>query len=235
MNPEAAQITFGILMTIVVIAWAISLRLASRMGNANDAKAEDPFAPISFEPSEQKKPDGIASTLTVRGSLQTVSAAIVDQFTRTAVPGNMTTLFEVTDATEENVSVKKTGPLMCNQPTGMYFSEASFHLSQLGQDVVEVSYELGFERFHRRLKKLCFALIVGVGLPVMVIVGFLIWTLVVSSANPNVRWQVFQTLQIFHVIWPPYLFVWMYGSSKVHSNTYVSNMLRALRPAEFKN
>lgn len=236
MDPVTAQITFGVILSLMVLAWAISLRKASLLGRQALATGEDPFAPLTFEPTSEstiESGDGVRNSQTVRGRTEDVSLAIVDQFTRTAVPGNYATIFEVTEATSDKVVVRKTGPLMCNQPTGMYFSEAEFDLRQLGDDVVEVSYELGFERFRKRVRTICLGLIVGVTLPVMIIAGFVIWFLVVSSENPGVRWQVFQTLQLTHLIWPPFLLIWMYGSGQTHSNTYVSNMLRALRPADF--
>lgn len=232
MDPVAAQITFGVILSVMVLAWAVSLRKASRMGDNGQRSEDDPFAPLTFEPTAEPV-GGVRNSQTVRGQIENVSQAIVDQFTRTAVPGNFATIFEVTQATSEKVVVRKTGPLMCNQPTGMYFSEAEFDLRQLGDDVVEVSYELGFERFRTRVRTICLGLIVGLTLPVMIIAGFVIWFFVVSSPNPSVRWQVFQTLQLTHLIWPPFLLIWMYGSGQTHSNTYVSNMLRALRPADF--
>ena len=232
MDLVTAQITFAVLMSLIVLAWALSLRVSSKLREERPSpQQDDPFAPLSFEPSTPEETVGHQQT--VRGSTEDVSRALVDQFTRTAVPGNFATIYEVTQASSERVVVAKTGPLMCNQPTGMYFSEAQFELRQLGEDVVEVSYELGFDRLRQRLRSICLIISVAVALPVMIVLSLVLWFLVVNNPNPTVRWQVFQTLQMVHFLWPPFLLVYIYRNGKVHANTYVSNMLRALRPVDW--
>jgi hypothetical protein len=72
-------------------------------------------------------------------------------------------------------------------------------------------------------------------LPVLLIVGGVIWFLVIPSAAPAVRWQVLQTFQIIHALWPPFMFLGMYNTGRRQSKTYFSNLLSTLELAERPN
>ncbi len=54
------------------------------------------------------------------------------------------------------------------------------------------------------------AAFLAAGLVALVALCSLLGTLVVSSPNPAVRWQVFQMVQAFHFVWPPFLFGGLY-------------------------
>jgi hypothetical protein len=71
-----------------------------------------------------------------------------------------------------------------------------------------------------------------VGLPVTVIVGSVIWLFVVQSENPNVRWQVFQTLQIGHALWPPFMFMWFYHAGRRQSKNFIENLIASVDEAD---
>jgi hypothetical protein len=49
-----------------------------------------------------------------------------------------------------------------------------------------------------------------VGLVAIVGGCWLMFTYVVASPNPDVRWQTFQMLQVGHFLWPPFLFGALY-------------------------
>ena len=154
-----------------------------------------------------------------------VSRAVARSLLKTSVPGMFAGLFEIVEQNPQSLLIRKTGPLVCNQPTGMYVSEAEFHFEPETNESVLVSYRIGFDRLLTGLRRIAIGLILGVGLPVLVLVGGLIWFQVVQHDNPNVRWQVFQTLQIGHVLWPPFLVMSFYRSGKTHARTYIANVL----------
>ena len=137
-------------------------------------------------------------------------------------------LFEIKERTAEEVVVVKAGPLVCNQPTGMYFSNVSFQLRPTGPDSVLVSYEIGFDRLASRLRRTALIVILGVGLPLIVGLGLGIWFGVVQNENPATRWQVFQLFHLAHALWPPFLILYFYGAGRSHSRTYISNVLATL-------
>jgi hypothetical protein len=114
----------------------------------------------------------------------------------------------------------------------LYFTEAEFNFEPAGKGSVRVSYCIGYARLIQLVKKIAFGIIFGVGLPVMVIVGTIIWLLVVQSDNPGVRWQVFQTLQIGHALWPPFLFLRFYHLGRRHSRNFVENLIASVETVE---
>ena len=140
-------------------------------------------------------------------------------------------LFEITERSAERVVVQKTGPLVCNQSAGMYFSEAVITFEDLRNNMVRVSYLLDYERLSGRLRTVALGIIFGIGLPVMVAVGSIMWLYVVPSHDPAVRWQVFQTLQIAHALWPPFLIIGLYSLGRRQSKTYFSKLLSTLELA----
>jgi len=81
-------------------------------------------------------------------------------------------------------------------------------------------------------RRVSLSIIFGAGLPIMLVVGTLIWFLVVQNQEPMMRWQVFQCFHIVHALWPPFLFMGLYSSGRRHSKTYVSNLLTTLELAD---
>lgn len=247
MPVEAAQIVFAVIFTIATLVWAVSLRKAARLGRLNQSnpwanvanpsspawdnantRSGNPWAVDSLQPVADTQQ--VTGQQTVQGQAADVSAAIAEKVSLVGVPGRFSGLFEVIEQNRDRVSVRKTGSLVCNQPTGLYFSEADFELKQIGNGTTEVQYTLGFERLGRGLRRIALAIILVLGLPALLILSAVLWVFVVNSDNPIIRWQVIQGLQVVHVLWPPFLLLWFYGAGKKHSRTYVSNLLRSIQP-----
>jgi len=77
------------------------------------------------------------------------------------------------------------------------------HPASMGRS--QVAYALDLRPLRRRLGRVALAVVLAAGLPTLALVGGLIWWLVIPSTVPAVRWQVLQTLQIGHALWPPFL------------------------------
>jgi hypothetical protein len=213
-------------MTIAFIVWLWSLQMALAIGRS---AAKSDWRLLESEQPKQTTTETGART--VRGTPETLSAALAKCLVQLNV-GRFGSLFEVVERSPERIVLKKTGPLLCNQPAGMLFSEAELTFEDLGNDTTRVSYTLGFDRLARRVKTIALAIILGVGLPALIIVGGLIWHFVLPSQDQAVQWQVLQTLQVSHALWPPFLFLWLYRSGRRQSKTYFSNLLSTLELAE---
>ncbi len=230
MSVELTQIIFAGVMFLAVIVWAISFRKAARLGQGTRTATESwPMA--RFDEPEPLSDIDVTGIQTVRGSRSEVSRLLGRTLLDSGVPGVFASLFEITERTDERIQIRKTGPLICNQPTGMYFSEAVFDLKRIGPDSVEVHYRLGFERLLKGMRRTALAFIIGIGLPVLLIVGGVVWIYVVNNPNQVVRWQVFQTLQVAHVLWPPFLLTGLFNSGRRHTRTWISNVLRSVELA----
>jgi hypothetical protein len=226
MNTQIATLIFAVIMLVGVLVWLWSLQMALGIGRA---PANRDWRLLEETPKSQVITETGART--VRGSPETLSATLARSLVQLNV-GTFGSLFEIVGRTPERIVLKKTGPLLCNQPAGLYFSEAEINFQDLGNNTTRVSYVLGFDRLARRIKGVTLGIILGVGLPALLIVGTIIWYFVLPSQNPAVQWQVLQTLQVSHALWPPFLFLWLYSAGRRQSKTYFSNLLSTLELAE---
>ncbi len=140
----------------------------------------------------------------------------------------MGVIFKVTKRTCQRLILEKAGAMICNQPPGLYFSEAEFGFTPVGDGNVRVTYCLGYERVVRLLRRVALYVILGVGLPTILIIGMALWYFVVQSNDPIVRWQVFQTLQIAHALWPPFLIMWFYRIGRRQSKNFIESLIASI-------
>jgi hypothetical protein len=226
MTEETAKLIFAAIMTIGYLFWLWSLQKTLADGRQTEATdwrmLHDEVAAAA---------DIETGARVVRGEPEALSQALARSMLHLQA-GGFAPLFEITERTSNRIAIKKTGPLMCNQPAGMYFSEAQLDLQRVGENATRVSYTIGFDRLARRVKNISLAIIFGAGLPLMLIVGGVVWYTVIPNANPAIRWQVLQTLQIVHGLWPPFLILGLYYTGRRQAKTYFSNMLSTLELAE---
>ncbi len=226
MEQSTATLVFAAIMGSGFLIWSYSLFKALSVGN--ESPADDPWKPGAEFPGSSTTQFG---ERTVHGDPEKLSKTLAKALVNVNI-GMFGTLFELVERTNKRVVLKKTGPLICNQPAGLYFSEAEFNFEPLGGDAVRVTYQLGYDRLIRLSRRISLLIIFGIGLPLQLIVGAVIWFFVVNNAEPAVRWQVFQCLQIFHAIWPPFLFLSLYSMGRRHSKTFASNILATLELAD---
>jgi hypothetical protein len=226
MTQEAATAIFVAIMTVGFLVWLWSLQKTLALGQRSVTPD------WRMLPEQQTAPtDTESGSRTVRCEPEALSQALARSLTQMNV-GGFLPLYEITERTSQRIGLKKTGPLMCNQPAGMYFSEGEITFDGLPNGSTKVSYALGFDRLVKRVKTIALAIIFGVGLPLLIIVGAVVWVWVLPSPHPAVRWQVLQTLQIAHGLWPPFLFLGLYSTGRRQSKTYFSNLLSTLELAE---
>lgn len=225
MDPITTKLVFAAIMGVGFLVWFYSLVKALSVGT--ESGANDAWKPGAKFPGSSTTQSG---ERIIRGDPEKLSKLLAQTLVNVNV-GIFGYLYELVERTDKRVVFKKTGPLVCNQPAGLYFSEAEFAFEPLGGDAVRVTYQLGYGRLIRLARRISLILILGVGLPVMLIMGAVMWLFVVNNAEPVVRWQVFQCFHIAHVLWPPFLFISMYSMGRRHSKTFASNILATLELA----
>jgi hypothetical protein len=211
---------FVSIMGVGVVVWLWSLAKALQLGSTK-VQAER----FSFD--ETPDTDVEAGEVTIHGDPVRASKALVRSLRQPPV-GMFGALFRVIEQSPDRLVVEKAGALICNQPTGLYFSEAEFRFEPLRDNTTRVSYRLGYKRIVRLFRRIALGIILGIGLPVMLIVGTMIGFFVVRSVDPAVRWQVFQTLQITHALWPPFLFLGIYSRGRRESRAFVENLIASV-------
>jgi hypothetical protein len=220
MNSDTASLIFVSIMATGVAVWLWSLIRALRLGLA-------PGHADRFTADGAPAWDTETGELAIRGERASLSKALVRSLRQPNV-GMFGAQFRVTEQSSERLSLEKTGPLICNQPAGLYFSEAELSFVTIGDGKVRVSYRLGYARLVRLFRKISLCIIFGAGLPTILIVGLILWFLVVRNENPTIRWQVFQTFQIVHVLWPPFLFMWLYSLGRRRSRIFMENLIASV-------
>jgi hypothetical protein len=225
MDENVAKLIFAAIMTIGFLFWLWSLQKTLALGR----RAEP--ADWRLLPEERgRHADTETGSRIVRGEPETLSQSLARSLTQLGA-GGFVPLFEIIERTSSRIALKKTGPLVCNQPAGMYFSEAEIAFEPVGHGTTRVTYLLGFDRLVKRVQIVSLAIILGIGLPTLLIVGGVIWYFVIPSQAPGVRWQVLQTLQIAHALWPPFLVLGLYNTGRRHAKTYFANLLSTLELA----
>lgn len=217
MTEATAQVIFCAIMSVGVAIWCLSLTITwrARLNCRRDSNAS---------PVELFDGPTMSGELTVVGSPENITAGLVDAF-RPRLMGLYGAKYAVVEQTSERVMLKKLGAVVCNQPSGLLFGDALFKFKPKGADRVCVSYTLGFASLARLVNTIAVATILGFGLPIMLLVGSLIWFLVIPSPEPAVRWQVLQTVQIAHVLWPPFLFFWILSHARRKSKAFVEQLV----------
>jgi len=126
--------------------------------------------------------------------------------------------FKVRDETPNSLTFQKLGPMACNQPSGLMFSSVNLHIVEKnGRRVVR--YQVNQGPLFGVFKKIALGICLFLGITALMFLSALIWYFCVQSQNQSARWQVFQMLQILHVLWPPFLFVAI-GSQMGRAVTY---------------
>jgi hypothetical protein len=107
-------------------------------------------------------------------------------------------------------------------------SRAVVRVTPAGPARGRVTYELDARPLQRRLGKIGLLVVLAVGLPTLVAVGALIWCFVLPSQVPAIRWQVLQTFQIVHALWPPFLVLSRLGA---HLNVAERSLVAVIQAA----
>jgi hypothetical protein len=107
-------------------------------------------------------------------------------------------------------------------------SQAVVRVTSVGPARSQVAYELDARPLQRRLGKVGLVVVFAAGLPTLLIVGALIWYLVLPSRMLAVRWQVCQTLQVVHALWPPFMVLSRLGA---HLNVAERSLIAVIQAA----
>ncbi len=221
MGEDVAKLIFFVILGVGILAWVVALERALSLGRpAREPQAtglDDPQPP----PYEWE-----AGTLTLRGNSDALSKAVLRSLAQLHF-GMVAGIFKMQQYDDGRIALKKVGPLLCNLPPSLYFTEAEISFRDADPGTVEVAYRLGYGRLIRRLRQIALGIILGFGLPTIALVGAVVWFFVIPSPVPGIRWQVFQTLQIAHAIWPPFMILWFYSIGRRQSKTLIENVINS--------
>lgn len=222
MDLLTAQLVFFAIMTIAVCVWCHSLVRALQLGTTVD---EEPEQWLASTAPETSMADRLVGSELVRGEQETVSRTIAKALLQHG------TMFEITERTTDQVLATRTMSAH-SDPNAIQCDGVGFALKRAGADTVEIVYCLDFGARRKRLRIAIFAILFGLGLPLLLGIGLVIWLYVIPSPMPGMRWQVLQTLQVCHALWPPFMLIHRYKAAASNGQAFVKNLITAVSLAD---
>jgi hypothetical protein len=132
---------------------------------------------------------------------------------------------KVTARTEREVRFEPGGP---DVRTGLTFGSGEFRLAPAAGGT-EVKYTVDLEAMARRFRRWGMGILLFVTLPAVTVLPAMLFLFVARHADPSVRKQSFQSLQMIHGLWPPFLFSFIFRRMKGMIARSIETMLANLR------
>jgi hypothetical protein len=198
MTEELARALFFIIWGTGLVLWALALRRS--LAYLRPAAVQESL--LAADPIVELEPSGPGlrrGTVEVPGEAEPLGEEVAGR-----LAADLGGTFVVRQERDTLVCTNSLSPAF-SQLGWANVSRAVLRVTSVGAGRSQVAYELGARPLQRRLGKIGLVVVFAAGLPTLLTVGALIWYLVLPSQVPAVRWQVFQTFQIVHALWPPFL------------------------------
>jgi hypothetical protein len=214
---------FVSIMLVGVTVWLVSLYFALRIGRATES-------PDWFQ--QDKSGFGRNVGEAVCDASRDELLERIPKVLRRQSLGILNSLFKADELSASELSVTRYGPMMCNLPSALYFSKVHFRFEPVSPKQTRVCFVIDQTDVMKRLKQIAMAILFGIGLPTIIGVGSLVWFQVIPAQNLAVRWQVLQTGQICHVIWPPFLFIGIAAMASRATKQFIERVLMVASDSE---
>jgi hypothetical protein len=200
MSPETTRVVFFAITAGMWAVWFVATRFALSRLRPGSAELTDPTGggPSS---SGLQAADVVVGGALVDGDAEAISKKLAGQLVTAS--GAAGSAIRITERTRERIVFERAAG-SAGGATALAFDAGVVSLEAEG-DGTRVRYALSLKRFARTMRIAAYAACFGYGGLIVVLVPLLIWTFVVQSDKEAVRWQVFQTLQMVHGVWPPFL------------------------------
>ncbi len=185
MTPEKTHVIFFVLASLMWVIWLVGTRFAFAALRRNDSG-----------PAE----DIIEGEAIVPGDAKIISQSVADQIAMYSSSGQGP--IQIIERTTMRLKFRRTpGPLI--RP-GPFFDDGEMTFLQEGENV-RVRYAASLRRILRAARLVCVIVCYAWGGVLLIGIPILVWFLAVTNESEQSRWQVFQTFQMIHGAWPPYL------------------------------
>lgn len=218
MSPELARAVFFVIWGGGLVVWALGLRHSLAL-----LAREDPFREQWGEAGgdDEEDPARLRGEVTVRAP----ASAVRQELARRLAAAAGSTF--VVEERAEGLELRNTLPPAFNRLGWANVAGAALRVSPAGMGLTRVAYELDLGPLRRRLGRIALTVVLAAGLPVLLGVGALVWWLVLPSEHPAVRWQVFQTAQVVHALWPPFMVTSRLRTNGRQARTSLEAVIRA--------
>lgn len=220
-TPDKARTIFWMIWSCGAALWVFNLY------NVNRSLGKRPGAgAVTGLPTRDERSGGdVEGEAVVPLDVDEVSRRL-SLFFATHLQGALGTL-EITESSRERLSVTEMSGITSHRSQHrIVLDGATFDFHRTGNDTA-VAYHASLER----LKRFCrtgASIFLVLGIAALVAAGYVMLNIVVVHEQMGVRYQVFQTLQIGHVLWPPLLFTYSYNRSRRAVATLLETLLANL-------
>jgi hypothetical protein len=210
MSPETARIIFFSIAAVMWVVWLVGTRFALSRVSGPPVEGKGPCSGDAATPGRQDldmSPDIVTGEVVIdaviEGGVEAVSKKIAEQLVSAAGAGGGSTI-RITERTPERVVFERV-PGASGGVAAQAMDSGIVRLDVEG-DRIRIRYAVSLKRFMRVMRIAAYAVCFGYG-ALWVVGGPLLvwWLLFVREASPADRWQVFQTFQMVHGVWPPFL------------------------------
>lgn len=205
MSQIAAQQLLSLVAVIAIVVWATGVRFLIRSRRLAKMPRDDASA-ATFSSDVSPPPNVVMGRIELEGTPEVLSVKLASRLVSTG-DARLGALL-ITERTAQRVCFESAP----SSPGGQY--GRLVHRGQVlltparSPDKTNIYYAVEVSSGRGLLIAGTVSCILGLA---AIVAGY--WamqTFIVSSPDPAVRWQVFQSLQIVHFLWPPFLFGGLY-------------------------
>jgi hypothetical protein len=201
MDQQTAEIVQYVITGVAVIVWLLALQFLVNSYRKRRRAGEQAAEQLGM--TEQVPENLICGSAEVQGQPAELATKAATLLARSNV--------KIMESTPERVAFEGFGAPMGGQPQGRTIGQGQLRFAPAGKERTRIDYAVEMSGGKGLLWGGGIFLAVGF---VAIIVGFvLIRVFVVDNPNPEIRWQVFQMVQVSHFVWPPFLFGGLYRMS----------------------
>jgi hypothetical protein len=183
-----------------------------------------PSTPPEVIPGGLEARDVLTGEAELTGDAEAISKKIAEQLIAATSMGGMSGV-KITERTRERVAFEKTEGV--GSHAAMAFDSGLVTLEARGEKV-RVRYAVSQKRFARVMRIVTYLVCFLYGGIFVIGAPLLIWLFVVNSENANVRRQVWQTFQMAHGVWPPFLVGFLSGLLRKRAAGFFDTLLANL-------
>lgn len=196
MTIEQTELIFYAIAGLMGLVWVVGTIYAmSRLGPRPPTEDVLEYRPDAADV------DAITGEATVPGAPEEVSKKLAERLVAAGSLGGMS-LLKITARTSSRISFER--PRGLGAGGLVVFDSGEITLAPEGERV-RVRYLVRTRRFASIMRMITYLVSFVWGGLFVFGTPLLIWYLVVHSENENVRGQVWQTFQMVHGVWPPFL------------------------------
>jgi hypothetical protein len=216
MTEFVATTIFGVILSLGALTWLIAVRYTRRLGKSPSQL--DWTAEVNTQPGLN------TGELLCDASKDDLMERLPKIFRRQSL-SILASVFKLEERNDAELSFQRIGPLICNLPIALYFSRVRFRFEPQSANTTLVKYTIDQTDVLSLLNRIASRLLFFVAFPIMVGIGLLMCYVVIPSHDLAIRAQVIQTIHIFHVIWPAFMFIGIAVAAKRATKQFIERVL----------